>query len=100
MYYHGNQMLRMVSIPFRTCVGRARDQGYVIAIIPAIPKYEIRGWKLLVSDTGVRWQLVLHDDVIIWAAVEAHSKMRNQFTQRRSHLFKTKLAQGVLPGEL
>ena len=43
---------------------------------------------------------MVHDDVIIRAAIEAHSEMQNQFTLRRSCFFRTKLVQWMLPGEL
>ena len=49
------------------------------------------GWKLVISDAVIA-QLVLHDDVIIWAAIVAHSKRRTQFTLQCSRWFETKLA--------
>ena len=45
-------------------------------------------------------QLVLRDDVIIRAAIVAHSKRRTRFTLGRPRLFGTKLAQWTWLGEL
>ena len=57
------------------------------------------GWKLVISDAAIA-QLVQRDDVIIRAAIVAHSKRRTRFTLRRPRLFGTKLAQWILLGEL
>ena len=57
------------------------------------------GWKLVISDTRSH-NLCYVNDVIIRAAIVAHSKRRTQFTLRRPHLFGTKLTQRILLGEL
>ena len=45
-------------------------------------------------------QLMLPDDIIVWAPFEAHTEMWSQFTQWPAHLFGTKLTQWTPPGEL
>ena len=59
------------------------------------------GWKLVISDARNRAIIMLRDDVIIRAAIVAHSKRRTRFTPRAPPpLFGTKLAQWILLGEL
>ena len=43
---------------------------------------------------------MLRDDIIIRAAIEAHSEIQIQFAQPQPRLFRTKLAQWTLPGEV